>query len=87
LAYLTIPEIKCLQCNNDFVVSEEQLSETIKCPFCGIKMDDKSREDMKNAILHLKDINYHFKKYHSERDEPLFQVGTKAMDIKLPHIE
>ncbi|TPR43189.1 hypothetical protein DY124_06325 [Apilactobacillus micheneri] len=83
MAYLTIPSLKCFQCGNSFTISEDQLNSELRCPFCRSKMDEESRKDLKDAVLHLKDINYHFKKFHAEREETLFQASVNAMEVHL----
>ena len=67
-------KIHCCQCNSDYQVYLQSLQHDspIHCPNCGAIMDTDMWNMVVNATYAVNDVNNHFQKYHSEREENLF---------------
>lgn len=81
----TRADITCNNCSNTFQVFwhnfEKQLP--LDCPYCDRIIDKKMTEMIKHALGSLNEVNYHFRKYHSERTEDLFSVDIKNFDVPI----
>ncbi|KHD86342.1 hypothetical protein NG54_03205 [Heyndrickxia ginsengihumi] len=80
----TRADITCKNCENTFHVFwnnfEKQLP--LECPYCSKEIDETMTEMIKNALGTTWEANYHFRKYHQERNEPLFTVNI--VDVFVP---
>lgn len=50
------------------------------CPACFEEIDESLRDDIVEAMLIVKDINYHFRKQHDEYKEPRFILSIDGID-------
>lgn len=75
--------IHCYNCNNDYHLYSRQIQhdKPVDCPHCFTKIDETVWNDLVNAVLSLDEVNYHFRKYHAERHEPLFDVSMKNIHV------
>lgn len=76
----TAANILCKNCDNRFIVYFSSINSgdrQFKCPHCLVEMDEKMSKDVIHALATVHDLNYHFKKYHSEHQEPLFSVSIE----------
>ena len=71
-------KIHCCQCNSDYQVYLQSLQHDspIHCPNCGAIMDTDMWNRVVNATYAVNDVNNHFQKYHSEREENLFYLSV-----------
>ncbi|WP_034438075.1 hypothetical protein [Clostridium ihumii] len=78
-------KIHCINCDNDYYVYERNLSrnQIMNCPHCDCVMDETMWHSICDAIGSVMDINYHFLKYHNERNEDLFQVSIENCYVPL----
>jgi DNA-directed RNA polymerase subunit RPC12/RpoP len=80
----TRADLKCENCGHTFQVFwnrfEKQLP--LECPYCSKEIDETMTEMIKNALGSVWEVNYHFRKYHGERNEPLFTVSVT--DVFVP---
>lgn len=76
-------KIHCYNCGKDYYVYERGIShkEILNCPHCDAKMDDTMWKMVVDAILSVADVNYHFRKYSSERNEDLFDISVENVYI------
>lgn len=84
MSKITVAHLTCGQCNNDFPLNLNVKPESITCPFCQSDVEDNMIEDIYRAALSVWDLNYHFRKYHSERNENLFELSVKEKEVSLP---
>ena len=78
----TFAKIKCKKCNNSFdIYWNDMPNSPYKCPHCFAQIDEHMSEQLKNAIGTVWDLNYHFKKYANERNEPDFSVDIINVEI------
>ncbi|POZ56205.1 hypothetical protein LYSIN_00988 [Lysinibacillus sphaericus] len=80
----TRADITCKNCENTFQVFWNDFSKQLPlgCPYCDRTIDETMTEMIKNALGTAWEVNYHFRKYHEERDEALFTVDIK--DVFVP---
>lgn len=80
----TRADITCKNCDNTFPVFWNNFTKQLplSCPYCDKKIDEKMTEMIKHALGTTWEVNYHFRKYHGERNEPLFTVDIK--DVFVP---
>jgi DNA-directed RNA polymerase subunit RPC12/RpoP len=71
-------QFKCHTCGNTFDLYEKNMSKrmNIVCPHCYAEVPPKMADRAIEAELSLKDVNYHFRKYHEESGSPLFSASV-----------
>lgn len=70
-------KVKCHRCGNSFHLYNRDMSHEEKppmCPHCLIRMDRTQWERLIDAYFTFAEVNKNFRKYHTDRGEPLFQV-------------
>lgn len=77
-------KIHCHNCGKDYYVYERGINheEIQNCPHCDAKMDSVMWKMIVDAILSVADVNYHFRKYNSERNEDLFDISIENVHIQ-----
>ena len=73
-------KIHCHKCNHDYYVYRSNLQHNVpvNCPNCDSKIDDMMWNMLVDAALTVDEVNYHFRKYHSERNEDLFCLSVEC---------
>lgn len=81
----TSAKIHCHNCGNHYYVYSDRVTkdQIIDCPNCDAKIEQKMWDLIVHAMLTLKDVNYHFRKYHEERGEDLFHVELEHKHVPL----
>ncbi|MGX4600286.1 hypothetical protein [Faecalimicrobium sp. JNUCC 81] len=79
----TQAKIHCFNCNCNYYVYWSGISrdKIISCPHCDAEIDDKMWNMIINALGTVNDVNYHFRKYHDERSEDLFEVSIENYHV------
>lgn len=70
-------KVKCHRCGNSFHLYNRDMSHEEKpphCPHCLVSMDKTQWERLIDAYFTFAEVNKNFRKYHTDRGEPLFQV-------------
>jgi DNA-directed RNA polymerase subunit RPC12/RpoP len=80
----TRADITCKNCDNTFQVFWHEFTKQLplSCPYCSKEIDETMTEMLKRALGTTWEVNYHFRKYHEERNEPLFVVNIS--DVYVP---
>lgn len=75
----TQAKIHCFNCNADYYIYWDGISKDkiIDCPHCDATIDEHMWEQIVNAMGSVHDVNYHFAKYHGERNEDFFQISIE----------
>ena len=76
-------KIHCCNCENDYYVYWPHMSKEniVNCPHCDAKMDSKMWANIIDAVGNVWDVNYHFRKYNSERDEDQFYISVENVEV------
>lgn len=77
----TTAKILCKNCDNHFEIYWNAMPSQIKCPHCLSEMSENMVKQVRNAIGTVHDVNAHFRKYHSEREESLFEVSIQEIYV------
>ena len=70
-------KVKCHRCGNSFHLYNKDMRCEEKppmCPHCLVGMDKTQWEQLIDAYFTFAEVNKNFRKYHTDRGEPLFQV-------------
>lgn len=70
-------KVKCHRCGNSFHLYNRDMSheeDPPMCPHCLIRMDKTQWGRLIDAYFTFAEVNKNFRKYHTDRGEPLFQV-------------
>lgn len=70
-------KLKCHQCGNSFHLYNRDIGHEGKppyCPHCLTAMDKTQWQCLVDAYLAFAEVNSNFRRYHTDRGEPLFQV-------------
>lgn len=75
----TQAKIHCFNCNCDYYVYWDGINrdKIINCPHCDAKIDKHMWNSIIDAMGTVHDVNYHFRKYNSERNEDLFEISVE----------
>lgn len=84
MALITTAQLVCYQCENKFPINLNFKPKEVTCPFCQRSMASDMIEDLFTAAGTVSDLNYHFIKYHQERDESLFSLEISSQELNLP---
>lgn len=84
MSMITTAGLTCGQCGNFFQLNLNEKPAEIKCPFCQSEMASDMIESVYNAASTVSDLNYHFRKYKSERNEALFSLSVEEREVHLP---
>lgn len=78
-------KIHCFNCGCDYYVykSEMRKDHIVNCPHCDAKMDEHMWENVINAVYTVDEVNYHFRKYHGERNEDQFSINVENYEVPL----
>ncbi|KIN81951.1 hypothetical protein [Clostridium botulinum] len=81
----TQAKIHCMNCDCDYYIYWNKISkdQIISCPHCDSEIDQTMWDMIIHAMGALHDVNYHFLKYHNERNEDLFQVSIEEYYVPL----
>jgi transcription elongation factor Elf1 len=85
LAMFTRASLTCSQCGKSFPLNLNVKPQAIRCPFCQKEMASDMIEDVYTAAGYVSDINYRFRKYLNERDEPEFRLSVWEEEIHYPY--
>lgn len=79
----TQAKIHCFNCDSTYHVYWAGIDREriINCPHCDAKMDQDMWERIVHAMGTVHDLNYHFRKYHGERNEDLFEVAVENVHV------
>ncbi|MCU7201452.1 hypothetical protein [Turicibacter sanguinis] len=79
----TQAKIHCFNCDAIYTVYWSGISKNhvINCPHCDAKIDEHMWNELINAMGTLNDVNAHFRKYHNERGEDLFEVSLENFHV------
>lgn len=70
-------KVKCHRCGNSFHLCNRDMSHEEKphmCPHCLVRMDKTQWERLVEAYFVLAEVNKDFRRYHTDKGEPLFQA-------------
>jgi len=70
-------KVKCHRCGNSFHLYNRDMSHGEKlpyCPHCLVPMDKTQWGRLIDAYFTFAEVNKDFRRYHTDRGEPLFQV-------------
>ena len=84
MSLITTAFLNCGQCTNSFPINLNIKPETIICPFCQTVMTSDMIQEVYRTALTVADLNYHFKKYADERNEPSFSLTVAPREVSLP---
>lgn len=73
--------VKCHRCRNSFRLYNRDTSHEENppmCPRCLARMGKTQWERLTDAYFTFAEVNRNFRKYHTDRGEPLFQAGLLA---------
>ncbi len=77
--------VRCFHCGGRFELYSRDMNHDGKppmCPHCLSRMDGKQWGRLIDAYFTISEVNKDFRKYHEERDEPLFQVELRNHYVK-----
>lgn len=79
----TQAKIHCFNCDGTYHVYWSGISKEniVNCPHCDATIDEIMWHRIVNALGTLNDVNYHFRKYHDERGEDLFEVSLENFHV------
>lgn len=79
----TQAKIHCFNCDSTYYVYWDGINrdKIISCPHCDAEIDKKMWKKIVNAMGTVNDLNYHFRKYHDERNEDLFEVSIENVHV------
>lgn len=74
----TCVSIACKECGKTFELFWEHSPRTpFICPYCGKSMGDEMSNRVLSTLGGVVELNVDFAKYHSEYNEPQFEVSFK----------
>lgn len=81
----TQAKIHCFNCDHDYFVYWFGISrdKIINCPHCDATMDSTMWNQIVDSLGTVHDTNYHFMKYHHERNEDLFEVSIENVHVPI----
>jgi hypothetical protein len=79
----TQAKIHCFNCDCTYYAYWDGIDKNkiINCPHCDATMDETMWNSLINAMGAVHDLNYHFVKYNSERNEDLFEVNIENFHV------
>lgn len=79
----TQAKVHCFNCGCTYYVywSGIDRDKIINCPHCDATMDEHMWNMLVNAMGTVNEVNYHFRKYNSERNEDLFEVDIENVHV------
>lgn len=84
MSNITVANLTCGTCSNEFPLNANTKPLTITCPFCQSSVAEEMINPIYNAIFSMVEVNVELLKTSNQDNGPLFQLNTFGKNVTLP---